>query len=82
MAGTFQYKGGDRVLAYRVKSLPCEYHKTLHNVKVGHWAVLNMDGTLFRYSTNESFLRTFEPIDGEAQALYIDAAFEKSLPGG
>lgn len=83
MAGKFRYKSGEQVLAYRVESLPCEYHVE-RGVKVGHWAVLNMDGTLFRYTSNEDFLRTFVPDknDGAAQAMYIDAAFEKCLPGG
>ena len=81
MAGMFRYKGGEKVLAYRVKELPCQYHVD-NGVKVGDWAVLNMDGTLFRYMRNERFLQTFLPDDGEASAAYIDAAFEKSLPGG
>jgi len=81
MAGTFRYRGGENVLAYRVESLPCDYHVN-NGAQIGYWAVLNMDGTLFTYQTNESFLRTFEPIDAEAQAIYVDASFEKSLPGG
>jgi hypothetical protein len=78
MTGLFQFKGGERVLAYRVKEQPCNFHKA----KIGDWAVLNIDGTLLAYMENEKFLKTFLPRDREAETLYLDAAFEKSLPGG
>lgn len=81
MDGLFRYQGGETKFAYRVKELPCQYH-TDNGVKIGDWAVLNMDGSLFTYMKNDIFLRTFMPCDGKAQAAYVDAAFEKSLPGG
>ena len=83
MSGLFRYNMGESVYAYRVTELPCKYYID-RGVKIGDWAVLNMDGTLFIYMKNESFIRTFTPDDNDrkAQAEYINAAFEKSLPGG
>lgn len=81
MSGLFRYRSGERIYAYRVEELPCEFY-VKRGVKVGDWAVLNPDGTLFKYMRNDVFLRIFTPDDREAEAAFVNAAFEKSLPGG
>lgn len=77
MAGLFRHSSGQYVRAYRVKN-----NSKNKDLKEGDWIILDNNGHTSSKIKNEKFLSSFVPSDKEAEKIYLDAAFEKSLPGG